>query len=1014
MGKRPKKRPLLGRIAFTILVVIPLFVLIEVPIFLGGGTLGAYLVYSHNLPKIPELKAYQPRTVSTFYADDGTVIGIFYKQKRFVVDLVQIPRQVVNAFLAAEDAHFFEHKGIYWMGMLRAFLHNLQALKMVEGGSTITMQVTRNFLLTREKKISRKFKELILATRLEKVWGKKRILHIYLNEIYLGEGCYGVEAAARNYFDKPVEHLSIAEAALIAGLVASPARYNPFKSINLALARQKVVLGRMLRAGFITKKQYEDARVAKLVFRKEIPRPFGIVPDFAEAVRRQVVEKYGADMLYNQGLKVFTTCRIDYQKKAVEAVEKGLSDIRGRHKHFEIVGRVAAEKIGERLAKRSTPALTKGRLFQGVVTRVRKTKKRTEIFLAFSPKLKGRVTLDHPTSLYRRGHILAVRFDKFVDETPFFVLDDHPDLQGALVSIENRTGYVLALVGGASREHFKFNRATQARRQPGSAFKPIIYAGAIEKKSYTPATIIIDEPIIVDMERKEEEWEPRNSGGDFLGPISLRRALELSRNICTVKILMDVGFDIVLDIARKMGIGSSLGRNLSLSLGTSEVSLLELTSAYTVFPDGGIHVHPTMIKRIEDRFGNVLEDNTAVPVLDVERIPHPSPREEFLALDDDTRPEGGLAEFVMGEDGPARSDDPAPSAGRKDRSEPAPDSSVAEDSDPEREGPVLVGPRTPELNQRKVTAALSPQTAYIMTSLLQGGVRSGTGVRMRRYLKRSDLAGKTGTTNNAEDAWFIGFNPEYTTGVWVGFDEKRPLGRREAGSRSALPIWGYYMREILKGRPVKEFPVPPDVTFVEMLTYHGNKKDGFVPMTVEEPVYAPLIGKTLVICPLDPPEALQEYGIGSSYADGRYAPAYPGGPDAIPNGLGYPGVLRNPPGAAVPLRPPDGSGYSTGRYPPPPGTPLQESPGVAAPAPYAPRREEPVPAEREFEREFDRVKEQDRAPRDGRGVRAPMAPELQPQSPTPPSGAAAPGYDQSPNPNPYYRPGRSGSPPDPR
>ncbi len=1008
MGKQAREKRLLGKIAFTVFFVIPLFILIEVPIFVGGATLGAYLVYSHNLPKIPELKAYQPRTVSTFYADDGTVIGIFYKQKRFVVDLNQIPQHVVNAFLAAEDARFYEHNGIDWMGMLRAFVHNVKARKLAEGGSTITMQVTRNFLLTREKKISRKFREMILATRLEKVWGKKRILHIYLNEIYLGEGCYGVEAAARNYFDKPVEHLTTAEAALIAGLVASPARYNPFKNIDLALKRQKFVLGRMLRAGFITQQQYADARTAKLVFRKEIPRPFGLVPDFAEAVRRQVVEKYGADMLYNQGLKVFTTCKIDYQKKAVEAVQRGLTEIRGRHKHFEIVGSVPPEDIAARLEKRSTPTLTEGKLCQGVVTSVRKTRKRTDIYLAFSPKLRGRVRLDYPTSLYRRGHILEVRFDKFIDEVPYFVLDHKPDIQGALVAIENRTGYIRALVGGASREHFKFNRATQAKRQPGSAFKPIIYASAIEKKSYTPATIIIDEPIIVDLEQKEEEWEPRNSGGDFLGPISLRRALELSRNICTVKILMDVGFDVVLDVAHKMGIGSSLGRNLSLSLGTSEVSLLELTSAYTVFANGGVHVQPTMIKRVEDRFGNVLEDNTVVPVLEVDQIPHPSPREEFKALEEDTPRQGGLAGFVMGEeDEPDQRDNAAESPDRNDRGESVKKSTAAKRSEPKQEKPFLVSPQTPEFEPRKVVAAISPQTAYIMTSLLQGGVRSGTGARMRRYLKRSDLAGKTGTTNNAEDAWFIGFNPDYTTGVWVGFDEKRPLGRREAGSRAALPIWGYFMKQILKGKPVKEFPVPPDVTFAEMLTYHGNKRDGFVPMTVEEPVYAPLVGKTLVICPLDPPEALREFGIGSAYADGQYAPTYPGVAGPIQNEAGYPGVLRNPPGAVVPLRPQDGSGYSPGQYPPP-GTPLQGAP-TTTPDPYTRRGEESLPVDQEF----DTQEEQDQVAR-GRGIQAPMAPEPHPQSATPPSGAGTSPYNDPQYPNPFYRPGRSALPPERR
>ncbi|MEJ2717198.1 MAG: PBP1A family penicillin-binding protein [Deltaproteobacteria bacterium] len=903
--EKPGKR-ILGRFFFTFFFVIPLFLAIEIPIFLAGASLGTYLVYSHNLPPIPELKRYQPRTVSTFYADDGTVIGIFYKQKRFVVDLAQIPPHVINAFLAAEDARFFEHSGVDWMGMARAALRNLRSRRYSQGGSTITMQVTRNFLLTREKRISRKIKEMILATRLEKLWGKKRILHIYLNEIYLGEGCYGVEAAARNYFDKPVEHLSVAEGALIAGLVAGPARYNPFKSVELAQMRKNIVLENMLRAGFIDRATYDKAMRQKLVFRKEIPRPFDLVPDFAEAVRRYIIEKYGADSLYNQGLKVFTTCRIDYQREAVEAVEKGLQDIRARHKHFAIIKTVSRGRIPEILKRRRTPKLKEGKLYEGVVTSVRRKAGETVISVALSRRLRGRVKLDTATSVYRPGQILAIRFDRSVDEIPFFVLDDHPQLQGALVSIENRTGYVRALVGGASREHFKFNRAMQAKRQPGSAFKPIIYATAIEKKSYSPATIIVDEPIVVDLDRQDEEWEPKNAGGDFLGPISLRRALELSRNICTIKILMDVGFDDVTAMAKRMGIHSHLGRNLSLSLGTSEVTLFELTAGYTVFPNSGVYLAPTLVKRVEDRFGNVLEDNTEIPVLDANQIPHPVPREEF-------RPVGATT--------------PAPAQPAVEEEDLTGSSQgQGEEQNQRRAIEAPSAPSSPVDSTRTIKPAMSPQTAYVMTDLLQGGVRAGTSAGMRRYLKRKDLAGKTGTTNNAEDAWFIGFTPDYTTGVWVGFDEKRPLGRREEGGRAALPIWGYFMRKILKNRPEKEFPVPPHITFSAMLTFAGNKRDGFFPETVREPVYTPFVGKTLVLSPLDPPGAL------SAYADAMY-PGYPYG-QTWPGASPYAPAEVYPPGTLIPVRP----GTSV------PAHPMGGRDLV--PAPAGPRRQ-PEPSMRE-------------------------------------------------------------------
>lgn len=893
--KAPGKT-ILGKILFTFFFIIPLFILIETPVFIAGGGLGAYLVYSRHLPEIPQLKRYQPRTVSTFYADDGTVIGIFYKQKRFVKELEQVPEHVIRAFLAAEDATFFEHKGVSYQALLRAAISNLKTLakwlvrgqrpgESLIGASTITMQVTRNFLLTRERKISRKIREMILARRVEEAWGKQQILHIFLNEIYLGDGCYGLEAAARNYFDKPVEHLTVAEGALIAGIVPAPAKFNPFKSEEQAQRRKKVVLDTMLKYAFITQEVYEKALVQKLVFRKEIRKPFDLVPDFTEVVRRYVADKYGADMLYNQGLKVFTTCRVDYQQAAVEAVKKGLAEIRARHKHAAILRSVTRDQIETILEERPTPSLSEGKLYQAIVVKVVQKPKETRLRVALSKKLRGRVVLDKPTRAYRVGNILAVRFERWVDQMAQFKLDDEPVLQSALVAIENRTGYVRALVGGSTGEKFQFNRATQARRQPGSAFKPIIYATALEKKSYSPATVIVDEPIVLELDQYEQEWEPKNAGDDYYGPLSFRRSLELSRNICTIKILMDVKLAPVIDMARRMGITSPLGRNWSLSLGTSELTPLELTSAYTTFANGGIHVEPVLVKRIEDRFGNVLEDNTGIPVLDESQIPRPLPRAEFRELLNWVAPR---EEF----------DDPA----REISEETLTETNTA--PDPQTDTQVLSVPEAPEFKPRKVQAAMSPQTAYIITDLLLGGVRSGTGTPVRKYLKRNDLAGKTGTTNHAEDAWFIGFNPDFTAGVWVGYDEKRPLGPKEYGSRAALPVWGYFMREVLKNRPQKEFPVPPEINFTEMITVTGNKRDGFHPKTVQEPVYAPFVGYTLVLSPLDPPEVLHAY-------DADFVPQPYSQYQEPPPG-GYSQHVYQPPGQY----PPQGQEWGTRGVPP--------------------------------------------------------------------------------------------------
>ncbi|MFH0823735.1 MAG: PBP1A family penicillin-binding protein [Pseudomonadota bacterium] len=865
--EKGKTKGLAGRfplkLFFSAFVVIPLVILVEVPVFLAGALLGSLAVYSRDLPEIPELNRYQPRTVSTFYADDGTVIGVFYKEKRFVADLEQMPQHLINAFLAAEDNRFFVHPGVDWLGILRAVGSNLKNRKLGQGGSTITMQVARNFLLgTQKKTFSRKIKEMILAVRLEKVWGKKKILYVYLNEIYLGDGCYGIEAASRNYFDKPMEHLTVSESALIAGLVASPSRYNPFKSEELARNRKNTVLGRMLRFGYVDQSQHDEAKNRQMEFRRSSVRPFDLVPDFAEAVRRYVMERYGADKLYNEGLKVFTTCKTDFQRHAIEAVRQGLQEIRERHKHFSILRSVPPEQIQELLEDRKTPVLKEGDLYQAVVTRVRGKKKETDLDIALSKKMRGIVHLDYGTSAFKVGHIISLKFDRHLEEVPLFNLDDSPTLQAAMVVLENRTGYVRALVGGSGEERFKFNRATQGRRQPGSAFKPIIYSSAIERKSYSPATVIVDEPLVVDLEKKDEteEWAPRNSGGNFLGPVSMRRALELSRNICTIKILMDVGLDPVFEMARKMGIESKLGRNLSLSLGASEVSLFEMTSAYTVFPNSGVHVEPTMVKRIEDRYGNVLEDNTEVPLLDESEIPRPTPREEF-------RQSGfaqgaGNVKQIFEEDLTDRTSaqdeqDSRKKAEREKLANKLKSGEGSQEGEFDRETTNAEPIRPPK--PRVVRAAMSPQTAYIMTDLLRGGIRSGTGAGMAKYLTRKDIGGKTGTTNNVEDAWFIGFNPDYCAGVWVGFDEKRPMGAGEEGGRAALPVWGHFMKEILKDKTQKEFPVPPQITFMDVMTFAGAPNEGTVPKTVREPVYTPFIGRTLVLSPLDPPESLNTF-----------------------------------------------------------------------------------------------------------------------------------------------------------
>lgn len=913
---------------FWVLVALPALTVLAAVSLLAGGFLGAVAGYSDKLPEVPELAQYRPKTVTTFYSDGGTVIGIFYKQKRFVVGLDRIPFHVSHAFIAAEDRRFYKHNGVDWRGIARAIIKNAMALRIQQGASTITQQVARHVSLSKDQKISRKIKEMLLARKIEKLWGKRKILHVYLNEIYLGDQCYGIEAAARNYFGKHVEQLSVAEAALLAGIVPGPSRYNPFKNRKMSIVKQRLVLGNMLTAGVIGKAEYEQALKEKLKFRTKADRPFDIVPDFTEAVRRYVIKKYGELRLYQEGLKVYTTCRLQDQQKAFQALTKGLDEIKHREKRHNILRRIRKKAIEGFLAGRSSPKLSVGHNYQGVVTRVSKSRKRTRLHVSLDKDVHGYVDLSRRTSAYRVGHLLSLKLDKYEDNLPIFVQAEDPPLQGALVCIENGTGFVRALVGGSSRDHFQFNRATQARRQPGSIFKPIIYAAALEQFGYTPATVIVDEPVVIELKGRQQEWSPNNADGSFLGPISLRRALQDSRNICTIKILMDVGFDPVIQLARRMGVQSKLERNLSLCLGTSETSLYDLTSAYTVFPNGGVYLEPVLVKKIEDRYGNTLEDNTRIMRLDEGFLPVPSPREkpELVAVTPYNLKGLGKAEAPKVEC-PSPDDPMQAQPVEKKQTRKAANAGKTPPSLKAPSVPITCPPAPPRLER----PALSAQTAYIMTSLLQGVVRGGTGSRLARYIKRRDLCGKTGTTDNSEDAWFIGYNPDYTTGVWVGFDDNRPLGRKETGARAALPIWAYFMKGMLKGIPQKKYPVPKQLVRKSMFTVVLDKETGPFLGSVVEPIYEPLAQKSLAVSPLDSLQVIQvalaeaeQLRQQRAMAGGAYEAVY------VPNQQGSSPVMR--PGSA-----PAPQHATRSNLPTPPPLPQPEYPatwpGAARPKP---------------------------------------------------------------------------------
>ncbi|MFH1115316.1 MAG: PBP1A family penicillin-binding protein [Pseudomonadota bacterium] len=775
-----------------------------------GTVVGGYLSFSEGLPKIPDLRRYRPKTVSTFYAEDGTVIGIFFREKRFPVALDSLPPHVINAFLAAEDARFFSHPGVDPIGMARAMIKNLVKRSFAQGGSTITQQVTRNFLLSREKNLPRKIRELILAYRLEKTLTKKEILQLYLNEIYLGMGAYGVEAAARNYFGKTSRELTIAEAALIAGLVANPSKFAPHKNLDAALSRRSFVLESMLRNRFISRAHYEEALADTPSLRESLPNTYQRAPYFAEAVRQYVTARYGEDRLYNDGLKVWTTCDLSLQRRASKALVKGIRSWEERHRRpAGLVRRLKASETRAMLEGSPPESLEVGDVVEAVVLEDKasknlKKKKGTKENKPqeYSLALRGGARFSMPlTGKFRYGKNDLIHFKITKIDGSQLSLEPVtiPPVQGAVVCVENRTGYVRALVGGTQFERSRFNRALQARRQPGSAFKPFLYSAALEWGRYGPQTMVVDEPIAVEVNPTEPEWIPANSDGEFRGPVSIRQALAHSRNIAAVKIIMDVGIDSVVRMAGNMGIQSPLGKHLSLSLGASEVTPLEITAAYTVFPNMGMRIEPVLVKKVVDRFGNVLEDNTMEP-LDIAEIVQqdaqtsPTPRSYGAhPVAADRQVWSGIPfRAVEGEE-----NQPGSSHGERSVMEPLLTRSFPSEA---------VSTRPP------VRKVLSPQSAYLMTGMLSEVCRSGTASEVSR-LGRRDLAGKTGTTDDCTDAWFVGFNPRYTAGVWVGYDTKISLGRKEYGNVAALPVWMDFMKDALGDAPSEGYPVPQGIVF---------------------------------------------------------------------------------------------------------------------------------------------------------------------------------------------------------
>lgn len=735
-------------------------------VVLLGICTGAYFwyIWSSNLPYVGSVKEYRPPIISEIYSDDGEVIGRFWEERRIIIPLDQVPEHMIQAFVAAEDARFFEHEGVDIISIARAFIKNISAGKIEQGGSTITQQVTRSLLLMNTKRTyRRKVREAILSIQFEKNFSKKHILFLYMNQIYLGQGAYGVEAASRTYFGKHAGDLSLAEASLLAGLPQAPARYSPVAHFERAKARQKYVLDRMLEEGYITGPQRKEALAYKLNIREVKENTFAKAPYFTEYVRRRLLKTYGRERLYKGGLKVYTTVNLRMQRAAREALKKGLAELDKREGYRGPIRNITPEEISqfivESIEKLGAEPIGPGSVVEGVVEEVNDAKKEVVVLvgkdacrLPLSEMKWARrpdpdvpyyaAKIRKPSAVLKRGDVILVRLLKKI-EPPFVwevSLEQSPEGQGALFCMVPETGEVKAMVGGRDFAESQFDRATQARRQPGSAFKPIIYASALDW-GMSPAEVIIDAPYVSDRNPEEKAWKPKNYKEKFFGPTLFRTGLAKSRNVITVKILKKIGVKNAIQYARKMGIESDLSPDLSLALGSSGLSLKEMVKAYSVFANRGMLVKPIFTKRIIDRSGQVIEEN-----------------------------------------------------------------------------------------QPKGSQVIPKETAYVMTDLLRAVIREGTGWRIKA-LKRP-AAGKTGTTNNLRDAWFMGYTPGLVTGVWVGYDDQKAMGKGETGSRAASPVWLYFMSEVLKDSPVVDFQVPEGVVFAKIDAETGRLASNYSKKTV--------------------------------------------------------------------------------------------------------------------------------------------------------------------------------------
>ena len=743
----------------------------KITIFIIFGTVLSFVaiiailwVYSNKLPDYKFLKMYKPAVSSKLYSGGGDLVSDFSSEKRIFVPYDTIPKVVINSFLSAEDKNFFSHPGVDAKGIMRAVIKNISNLissKRLEGASTITQQVAKNFLLSNEVSINRKIKEAILAFRIERALSKERILELYLNQIYLGEGSYGIASASLEYFDKPISKLNYAESALLAALPKAPSKYNPYKNIDLAKYRRNLVIKNLLENSYINKSKYNELVKSDIKLSKRKKIYLEDARYYVEDVRKYLVDKYGFEKIYKQGLTIKTPINLKLQAIATQSLREGLEDYDKRKGwRGPILNKKNIIQWNKDLEKYKLEKSIDWNL--AIIKKINKfsieieTENKKQGIIKYKDISWIKKDLD---KTFKLGDIVYVKKIK----KNLFNLKQVPQANGGIVILNPYTGRILAMSGGFSFKLSEFNRATQAQRQPGSAFKPFVYALALEN-NFTPSSLVLDAPIVLDQGEDLKMWKPENYGKKFYGPSTIRTGVEKSRNLMTVRIAQQIGINKIAKFAKNLRIYENPKELLSISLGSEETTLLKLTAAYCSFVNGGKLIEPIFLDRIQDSEGNTIYSSEKRVCKKCDQISY-------------------------------------------------------------------LGNEVPKIEDR-FNKIFSEETAYQITSILEGVIKRGTGRGLKDL--KLDLAGKTGTTNDNTDAWFVGYTSNLVIGVYVGHDEPRSLGRYETGSKTAMPIFKSFIKKAIKKGDARPFKVSKNIKFLVVDQKTGRKADFLSKSTIIE------------------------------------------------------------------------------------------------------------------------------------------------------------------------------------